>query len=183
MENIHKIWKDIKGYEKSYQISNLGKVKSLARIIYKTNGQKQHRNERILKILFDKDGYKFVVLFKNNTRKHSSIHRLIANHFIPNPKNLPEVNHKNGYKQNNRLSNLEWCTVKDNSLHAHRIGLHPNIKGERNPMALLTIKKVKNIKKQLLNYKYGMITKLSKKYNVSPGAIQSIKSNKSWKFI
>ena len=184
MENIHKeIWKDIKGYKEFYQISNFGKVKSLKRIIYKINGQKQHRKERILKMLFDKDGYKFVVLFKNNTRKHSSIHRLIANHFIPNINNLPEVNHKNGNKANNKVSNLEWCTEKFNSKHAHDIGLYPSIEGENNPMALLTTKDVIHIKNQLLNYKYGMIKQLSKEYNVSQGAIQNIRCNKTWKFV
>lgn len=75
--------------------------------------------QRILKTT----GYKMIKLCSNNTQKHLSVHRIIAETFIENLNNLPEVNHKNGIKTDNRVENLEWCTKRENIQHAHRVGL------------------------------------------------------------
>ena len=99
-------WRDIKGYEGKYQISNLGRVKSL-------NYHRENR-EKILSNTPSKDGYLQVNLYKEGKRKPYSIHRLVALHFIPNPNNYEEVNHKDENKQNNTVNNLEWCTHKHN---------------------------------------------------------------------
>ena len=99
-------WLDIIGYE-GYQVSNLGRVKSLGN--YKT------RKEKILKQCIDKDGYLQVQLCKNGKIKTFKVHRLVAQAFIPNPDNLPQVNHKDENKENNIVSNLEWCTQQYNS--------------------------------------------------------------------
>lgn len=96
------IWKDIKGYEGKYQISNFGRVKSLPR-----NGT--INKERILKTKLTKFGYERVYLRNKNTRTWFLIHRLVAMYFIPNPDNLPQVNHKDECKTNNHVENLEWC--------------------------------------------------------------------------
>lgn len=102
-------WKDIKGYEGLYQISNLGNVKSL-----KKKAGKSTRSERLIKTHFDKDGYVYATLCKNNKTHLATIHRLIAEAFIPNPNNLPQINHKDEDKTNNSIDNLEWCTCKYN---------------------------------------------------------------------
>ena len=116
--NLKEVWKDIKGYEGLYQVSNMGKIKSLKF----SHGNK----EKILKGNKEKFGYLVVTLYKNKGRKNFKIHRLVAETFIPNPKNLPQVNHIDGNKQNNRIDNLEWCTAKENTNHAHKTGLANN---------------------------------------------------------
>ena len=90
-------WKKVDNFS-DYEVSNLGRVKSLKK-----------GKRRILKPGTDKDGYFFVCLFKNGKRKYYKVHRLVAQVFIPNPKNLPEINHIDEDKQNNCVENLEWC--------------------------------------------------------------------------
>ena len=102
-------WKDIKGYEGLYQVSNLGRVKSL-----------KFGKERILKTGVDRYGYISVNLYKNNKRKLCKVHRLVAEAFIPNLENKPEVNHLDEDKTNNMVSNLEWCTRNENVNHGTR---------------------------------------------------------------
>lgn len=96
------IWKEIEGYENLYQISNHGRVKSLN---YRHTGK-----EKIRKPTKRKDGYLKVVLFKQGKRKNYQVHRLVAQAFIDNSNNLPEINHRDEVKTNNCASNLEWCT-------------------------------------------------------------------------
>lgn len=102
-------WKPIKGYEGFYEVSSFGRVKSIKRVVYKTNGKKMTVNERILKTYINK-GYEYVDLCKKAIYEHKKVHRLVAESFIPNPINLPFVNHKDENKINNKLTNLEWCT-------------------------------------------------------------------------
>lgn len=107
---MKEIWKDIKGYEGLYQISNLGNVKSLDRNYIRKNGRNHHTKETIRAQSKNLKGYSFVRLSKNNNSKIKYIHRLVAEHFIPNPQMLPQVNHKDENKDNNCVGNLEWCT-------------------------------------------------------------------------
>ena len=100
---MYEIWKDIENYEGLYQISNKGHVKSL----YKGS-------ERILKLWDNGRGYLRVQLTKENTSKHIRVHRLVARAFIPNPYNLPEINHIDENKKNNSVENLEWCDRRYN---------------------------------------------------------------------
>ena len=103
-------WRDIKGYEGLYQISNLGRVKSLPRKI-----RNQHcKNEYIKTPIPDKDGYLRVTLYDRGRNKTYAIHKLVAIHFLDNPNNLPIINHKNEIRSDNRVENLEWCTWKYN---------------------------------------------------------------------
>ena len=103
---MEEVYKDIEGYEGLYQVSNLGNVKSLV-------NNKGVAREKILKPVINK-GYKRVHLCKNKTIKNFSVHRLVANAFLPNPHNFPCINHKDECKINNVISNLEWCTHKYN---------------------------------------------------------------------
>lgn len=113
---MQEIWKDIKGYEGYYQISNLGKVKSL-----KFN----HSNKNKLLNPFDNEGYTRVKLYINKQGKRFLVHRLVAETFIPNPENKPFVNHIDGNKSNNCVANLEWVTASENTIHAIENGLRP----------------------------------------------------------
>jgi len=123
------IYKDIKGYKGLYQISSLGKVKSISRII--DNGfNKRLILDRILKISSDSKGYMYATLY-NKSRKHIKVHRLVAIAFIPNPENKPQINHKNGIKNDNNVFNLEWCTNSENQIHAYKIGLNKGRLGHK----------------------------------------------------
>lgn len=119
---MKEIWKDIKGYEGYYKISNKGRVLSTKRKVKSTRSNTGYRivNERILKTRIDKYGYVTVILRKFNTDKHFTIHRLVALAFISNPNDYPSINHIDENKLNNIPSNLEWCTVKYNNLYNNR---------------------------------------------------------------
>lgn len=110
------IWKDIKGYEGSYMVSNYGRVKSLEKNIKSHNCSRiQYRPERILKQYKSKWGYMRVYLTQNSIKKMFAVHRLVAMAFIDNPDNKPCVNHIDNNRNNNVVDNLEWCTYKENS--------------------------------------------------------------------
>lgn len=101
------MWKDIKDYEGLYKISTLGDVYSVNRkkLIYQS---------------MDRYGYKQCLLYKNNKHKTKKIHRMVAEAFIPNTYNKPQINHKDGNRTNNRIDNLEWCNNSENQLHSYR---------------------------------------------------------------
>lgn len=115
-------WRDIQGFP-NYQISNLGNVKSKERYTKARGNKIIHRKERLLKIQTDHKGYKYVRLYNSNGFKAKKVHRLVAETFIENPNNLPQVNHKDGDKTNNCINNLEWCTDTENKQHAIKTGL------------------------------------------------------------
>lgn len=106
------IWKDVPGYSGLYQVSNLGRVKSLGRI----DSNRHLVRERILKQSNRGNGYKVVVLYSKG-HKMFAVHRLVALAFHPNPDRLPQINHKNEIKTDNRAENLEWCTAKYNNAY------------------------------------------------------------------
>lgn len=121
------IWKDIKGYEGFYQISNMGQVRSLDRIIEYSDGRKRKFKGTIIKSRLNSKGYFIVGIAINQKVKTIGIHKLVAEHFIDNPNCLPWINHIDGIKTNNNIENLEWVTPKENFEHAIKMGLHKYI--------------------------------------------------------
>ena len=152
------IWKDIQGYEGFYQISNLGNVKSLERVIDKGNGILQHRKERIMNKRESVDGYYVAKLNVNKKSKSIAIHILVARHFIDNPNNYPEVNHKDCNRKNNQVDNLEWCTHQQNVEHSKQLGHYKTKSGCDNP----------NYKNDTLKTKYKNNPTLAKINNSRP---------------
>lgn len=135
MTTIEEIWRDIKGYEGLYQISNLGNVKSLDRTVIRSDGVIQHREERIMSKRTSTDGYYIAKFNVNKISKSIAIHRLVAQAFIPNPDNLPEVNHINTDRKDNNVNNLEWCTHINNVRHSSDMGHYKRRYNEENGRA------------------------------------------------
>ena len=106
--------KNVRGYEGLYLIDSLGNVVSLPKI----QGRRLHNKYKILAVKVNRLGYCEVALTRDGYTRTMLLHRLIAEHFVPNPDGLPCVNHKNGVKSDNRIENLEWCTVSQNTKHA-----------------------------------------------------------------
>lgn len=130
---MNETWKIVKDTDSIYQISSLGRLK--------TNNWKNHGLEKVMKPARDKKGYLRTVIKRNGKLGTVKLHRLVAETFIPNPENKPQVNHKNGIKDDNRVENLEWCTNSENHKHSFAIGTQSN-KGENNPTNKLTDKMV-----------------------------------------
>lgn len=125
-------WALIPGYAGRYEVSDSGEVRNL------------ERNKR-LKPHNTGNGYQQVVLQMNGARSYMSIHRLVASAFIPNPEGLPQVNHKNGDKADNRVANLEWCTMSENIRHRYRV-LGQEHKGRKKVICLDTGEVFESIK-------------------------------------
>ena len=128
-------WRDIKGYEGLYQISNIGRIKSCNKLSYDNKRIKS----KILKTKINKNGYEQIFLYKNNTKKYKSVARLVAEAFIPNPENKPEVDHINTIRNDNRVENLRWVTKKENmnnkiTLNNKSESMKGKFKGINNPM-------------------------------------------------
>ena len=112
---MQEVWKDVKGYEGLYQVSNYGRVKSLERSVNNNkNGGKRKLPERIIVPTDNGNGYKIVGLHKERKRKNFYLHRLVAEHFLLNPQNKKYINHLDYDTSNNTVTNLEWCTQKEN---------------------------------------------------------------------
>ena len=124
------IWKDIKNYEGYYQVSNFGNIRSLHK-----------RNKYNLMKLPIKRGYYQIGLRKDGTRKFCQVHRLVAQAFIDNPLNLPQVNHKDENKLNNIVDNLEWCTVSYNNCYGTRLERVSNSCKNKRPVLYYDINK------------------------------------------
>lgn len=123
-----KNWRDIKGYEGYYQVSNLGAARSVTRKVWRSDSKWGHGyltqlSGRRLSCVQKDNGYFVVTLSLHGKHRTHYIHRLIADAFLENPNSLPEVNHKDGNKSNNHIGNLEWCSHKENAVHAWENGL------------------------------------------------------------
>ena len=130
-------WRDVVGYEDLYMVSSIGRVVALTRYIHRKN---KYGNDAVfvnkphLCKLYFSDRYVRIVLCKNNVVSGKDIHRLVAEAFIPNPNNYPQVDHINDNPQDNRVCNLQWCTAKENSSkESHRLALRKSHLGKSNP--------------------------------------------------
>ena len=123
MKQIIEIWKDIEGYEGLYQVSNLGNVRSLDRVVTNYQGSFIKKGE-VKTICNLTKGYKGVCLCKDGKQKTHKVHRLVAQAFLPNPDNLPQVNHKDEDKTNNSVNNLEWCDNEYNINYSWSIPIY-----------------------------------------------------------
>lgn len=115
---MNESWKPVPGFEKVYEVSNIGNVRRVL----------PNNKYRMRKKHFGSRNYYEIMLSNNNNQKLCLVHRMVAAAFIPNPKNLPQVNHKDGNRRNNNIENLEWCTAKENQLHSRRVllnAVHP----------------------------------------------------------
>lgn len=117
------ILKTIKDFD-NYEVSSCGVVISKEKKIRSKNGSFATRGRKVLKQKTDKYGYKAIQLTNEKGLKSFTVHRLVAAAFIPNPKSKPQINHINGIKTDNRIENLEWCTHKENVIHAYKNGLN-----------------------------------------------------------
>ena len=125
---MEEIWKWIDGYINMYQVSNLGRVRSVDRDVYceVSPNKLQHIFGKVLKQGTSHKGYPIVYLSKDGKQKTITVHRLVAEAFIENPLSLPQVNHKDGCKTNNYANNLEWCDNSYNQKHAYANGMQPS---------------------------------------------------------
>ncbi len=174
-------WKDIKGYEKQYQVSSFGRIKSLSRIVNLET--RQGIRERIRVLGTNPKGYSVISLCSGHCEsKTVTVHRVVANAFISNVNNLPEINHINLIKQDNQINNLEWVTSKQNTHHSWMVGKRNPASGEKHGMAKLTNNQVSNIREM---YNTGKFTQweLAKTFGVYQGAIYSIINYITWKNI
>lgn len=114
------IWKDIKGFEGLYQVSNFGNVRSVERKVANKNGAMKLYKSKVIKPCTNQAncGHLHLGLHKNGRTKTCYVHRLVAQHFVPNPKNLNVVNHKDYDTTNNKAENLEWCTQQENARYS-----------------------------------------------------------------
>lgn len=158
----------VRGYEGVYEVSNTGLVKSLAR---------KGNPERMLTPNKNRQGYLCVALSSAGKGTSFRVHRLVAHAFLSNPEAKRCINHKNGIKTDNRLENLEWSTHLENNRHAHETGLYDS-RGERNNLAKLTEKQVKEIIAST-----GPLNPLAEKYGVSAVTICKIRLGNMWKYI
>lgn len=177
------IWKDVKGFEGSYQINNFGIVRSLSRIrIVSPRGYKQSmlKKGQILKPSLDRYGYPQINLSSPQSKPTTyKIHRLVAEAFIPNAENKPCINHINGIKTDNKVNNLEWVTHSENNKHAYNIGLS-DAKGVKSGRAKLTNEKVYAIKYKMIGFTNK---KLGEIFCIDNSHIGAIKNGKAWPHI
>lgn len=164
------MFKDVAEYEGLYAVNEIGEVWSFAK------GGKLLKPMRVAKRTI----HQRVMLYKNGNRKQHLIHRLVAKAFISNPDNLPFINHKDCNPQNNHVSNLEWCSAQQNSIHAYQNGrwTPPNQKGENNANSKLTEKDVIEIRKL-----YGEVkncAEIARRFSVNPKTINMIVRGTRW---
>lgn len=168
-------WKPIFKYELIYEISNKGNVRrSLSSLPHDGTYPGRRLKPSLVK------GYYKIGLHKEGTRKMVFVHRLVAEAFIPNTKSLLFVNHKDINKQNNDRENLEWCTSKQNSEHAQKLGLYH--RGEKLKISKLTEEKIREIRKL---WKSGKLEQkeIAKQFDVSPSLISAITLHRIWKHV
>lgn len=170
------IWKI---YNDNYEVSSMGQVRSLSRIVKSTFGGEYIKEGRILKQNDNGQGYLQVQLCDNGVNKTERVHRLVALTFLENPLKLPKVNHKDANKKNNTVDNLEWCTQLENIQHAKANGLM--IRGATAKNSVLNEDKARDIKALI---RAGCSNKeLAELFEVHPATINCIRIGRNWSHV
>lgn len=171
------IWKTVKNYEGYLEVSNYGKVRTVDRKVPHGYSGVANIKGRMCSLRLKLNGYLQVSLrLGDRNRKWFLVHRMVAEAFLPNPNNLPQVNHKDGNKKNNADNNLEWCTSSENQNHAVKLGLCSN--EESHYKAKLTVEQVKLIRASSDSSRIEGL-----KYNVDRSTIKAIRNFKTWKYV
>lgn len=171
-------WKDIIGYEGLFQVSNFGRIKSLAKEWTAGNHNSKQRHGDIILKTNKVLGYMHIGLSKNGVRKHHKVHRLVLQAFCGASE--LEANHINGKKDDNRLVNLEYCTPSENLKHAYSVGLKVGMKGEKNPANKLNNEIVKNIREN----KYKLtVPEFAALYGVDRCTIDRVVGCRTWRHV
>lgn len=175
-------WRDVVGYEGYYMVSICGMVRSLGKPYTMKNGVVTNKPAKIVKLSTDHSGYKNIRLCRDGLQKTFKVHRLVANSFIGEPPNKDsQVNHKNGVKDFNHASNLEWTSPKKNMQHAVDNGLFKSNKGEKNPRCILSESNVIDV---LRISKTGLsCAAISRLAGVSEGTIRQIQKGRNWAWL
>jgi len=179
------LWMKAKGYEDYLLVSSEGRVRSVARQVIQSNGKVLNYSSKLKKLSKDSGGYLQVGVYdeSKSLKKLLSVHRLVAQTFIPNPENKREVNHKDGVKWNNSVNNLEWNTYRENQEHAYNTGLKTRKLTEKDVLFIRKNNyKLPNQYGKLPKGKYSQ-TELSEMFNVKPSTISDIIKRKVWKHI
>tara|TARA_R110000772_G_scaffold263872_1_gene383918 strand:+ start:44 stop:577 length:534 start_codon:yes stop_codon:yes gene_type:complete len=162
-----------------YYVSNTAKVRSITHDVRMINGRKRIQIGRELVQAKSRKGYLMVSVKIDGKKYHTSVHRLIALSFIPNPENKPQVNHIDGNKLNNVISNLEWCTNKENHDHARKMGLMKSNTCESHHMSKLTNEEV--IIARIDHKKGASINELCERHDISIPAMHKIIKKQTYK--
>lgn len=177
-------WKPIPNYEFLYQASSLGSIRSFDKIVNMKQNINYLKKGKLLSPALSKKSQYFRIKLSAGDCGYETllVHRLIALTFIPNPDNLPEINHINGIKTDNRVENLEWITRKENIAHAYRTGLRIAPFGENACTAKLTEKEVLEIKCILASNRFTQV-QIAEMYGVKKSAIGYINVGINWKHL
>jgi hypothetical protein len=180
---MNEVWKMVPNFENRYQVSNLGRVRSLDRIVKDVNGVLYNKKGKILSTKYNnKNDYVRVNLYDESIKRHTTkVHKLVARVFLKQVENKPFINHKNGNKHDNRVENLEWCTASENINHAFDNNLIPRQKGGKNGNSKLTEREVVEIKK--LIKKGDTQFNIANRFGVKQATISSIKLGYTWRHV
>ena len=178
---MEETWKPIKGYEDYYEVSSLGRFRSLPKIVGGRWGKCQYKGKVVKTVENPSHGYGQVSLVGNGKKTTHRAHRLIAEAFIDNPDNKPYVNHIDCNKMNNCVDNLEWVTAKENTAHLHKLGRSNPRRGEDCPQSKLDTGDVYGIRYAIecgaRNFE------IAKMYSVSQSTIGDIVSGRTWNHV
>jgi NUMOD4 motif-containing protein/HNH endonuclease len=180
MEN--EIWKGVLGWENRYEVSSIGRVRSVEREGKHYSGSKSLWKSKMLKFNINR-GYKHVLLYRSEfDKQRTGVHRLVAAAFIPNPDNKPTVNHINCNPGDNRVENLEWATYKEQQDHAAKSGHRYMTLGEMSNFSKLTESDVIEIRRLFDN---GIMTRIeiANKFSMAKSNVQYIVNRQTWKHI
>jgi hypothetical protein len=171
-------WKPVVGFVGFYEVSNYGNIRSLGRVRNGRSGCNRSCPGKRLSPTLSGRGYQSVQLWSASASGRKYIHRLVADAFLPNPEGKSEVNHKDGNKLNNHITNLEWATPSENKLHAFRSGLNSKASGSDSPFARFTEEQIRQIRSLAGSHSRAEISRM---FKCNPSTISGIILNYYYK--